>query len=321
MASWVVARLDARDEPEYSALVAASPASPLFHTLRFRDALVAQGMGEAVYWVARREGRLEAALPAFVRRTARGAILNSLPFVQSPGGIIGDARAGPALLEAMFAHCAANAVNVACVVGSPYLDWADFPRTPDFQMTRTTHLLDLSLPFAPRSSTQWTVRKVARLCPRLREDLPEVAWRLYADSMARLNVRPHPLALLAAAGARFVWAELDGRPVSSLILLQHHQILDYYCVGNSEEGRRLQVGSWLCQQELDRARAAGVRWWNWGVSPSPAVHDFKKRWGGQDRSYHIRGWHTGDLSELRRLNPAGLAAEFPYYFVLPYDQS
>jgi hypothetical protein len=328
MTSWEVARLEGEDEPAYEALVAGGP---LFHTLRFRDALAAHAIGEPVYWVGRRQGRVGAALPAFVRRGGRGAVLNSLPFVQSPGGVIGAgdrAEVAPLLIGAMLEHCARQAIDVACVIGNPYRpiedDEALFPRRPDFKLVRTTHVLDLGAPFAPRPSTQWTVRKVERLGPQHRvaagEAEARVAWQLYAASMEGLGVRPHPFSLLAAAGARFVWAEVDGRPLSSLILLEHGQISDYYCVGNSEEGRRLQVGSWLCQRELDRARAAGVRLWNWGVSPSPAVHDFKKRWGGRDRAYAIWGWCLGDVSAWQRLTPAALAAEFPHYFVLPYDR-
>jgi hypothetical protein len=325
MASWDVGRLEPGDEPGYQALAAAGP---LFHSLRFRDALVAHGVGEAVYWVARRGGRVAAALPAFVRRADLGAVLNSLPFVQSPGGVIGDRQAAPLLVAAMLDHCARAAIDVACIVGNPYRHAADdeseFPRPPDFKLVRTTHVLDLQAPFEPRPSTQWTVRKVERLGPRHRvaasEDEARLCWQLYADSMERLGVRPHPFSLLAAAGARFVWAELEGRPVSSLILLEQGQICDYYCVGNSEEGRRLQVGSWLCQRELERARSAGVRHWNWGVSPSPAVHDFKKRWGGQDRPYAIWGFCLRDVSAWERLTPAELAAAFPSYFVLPYDR-
>jgi hypothetical protein len=82
----------------------------------------------------------------------------------------------------------------------------------------------------------------------------------------------------------------------------------------------LQTASWLCQREIEAARARGQRWWNWGVSPSPAVHDFKKRWGGEDRPYAISVFCPGDVSAWQRATPAALAAEFPAYFVLPYDR-
>jgi hypothetical protein len=108
--------------------------------------------------------------------------------------------------------------------------------------------------------------------------------------------------------------------VSALVLLVHGVVVEYHSVGNSETGRRLQTNTWLCHHELEWARAQGLRWWHWGVSPSPAVHDFKKRWGGQDLPYPVWGWCTGDVDPWRALRPRDLAAMFPSYFVLPYDQ-
>jgi Acetyltransferase (GNAT) domain len=343
MSSWAVAPLTADGEPAYAALVAGAPASPLSHTLAWRQALRQLALGDPIYWLALRDGRPRAALPAFVRRSARGAVLNSLPFVQSTGGVIsaGDATAGERaeavslLVATMLAHCRDAGVDIACLIGSPYRgdeDAAAFPRPPDFRMVRITNVLDLAAPVRPRPSTQWTVRKAERFAPRHRVaatlDEARAVYELYAASMQRLGLATHPFALFQSlratdggpAGARFVWAEVAGEAVSALILLVHGQVVDYYCAGTNETGRRLQTTSWLCQQELAAARARGQRWWNWGVSPSPAVHDFKKRWGGQDRAYPIWGFCLGELSAWHRLAPATLAAEFPAYFVLPYDR-
>jgi hypothetical protein len=334
-----VATLEAATEASYAALVARAPASPITHTLLWREVLEALGLGTPVYWLASRGGEVRAALPAFVRTGPEGAVLNSLPLVQSTGGVITgpDCSAGERaelvglLTGTMLAWAAGHDVRVACVIGSPYRGEADLPalpRPPDFRVLRTTNVLDLAAPLEPRPSILWTVRKAERLGPvhRLAATLAEAraVHELYAASMRRLEVTPHPWALfepLFRAGAgRFVWAEVGGEMVSCLILLVHREVIDYHSVGNSEAGRRLQTNSWLCHEELQRAQAAGLRWWNWGASPSAAVHDFKKRWGGRDLAYPIWGWTPGDVAPWRRLTPRQLAAAFPSYFVLPYDQ-
>jgi hypothetical protein len=335
--SWSVVPLAADQEPAFSALVARAPASPLSHTLVWRDVLSDLGLGEPHYWLALHDGEPRAALPAFVCRSSRGAVLNSLPYVQSTGGVITDSdvrrdTAVAALLEAMLAFCRDSAIDVACVIGSPLRDDRPaFPRPPDFTMTRATNLLDLHQ-LAPRSSVEWTVRKVEKLGPRHRvaETLDEVraVHEIHAAHMASLGVAPHPWQLFerlhtratADAFARFAWVELEGAPVSVTIVLVHRDVADYHSVGSTEAGRRLQAASWLCQQEIEWARERGVRWWNWGVSPTPAVHDFKKRWGGADRSYEINGWCVRDVGSWRQSSPRELAAAFPSYFVLPYDQ-
>ena len=367
---WTVETMDGATESLYAALVAAAPASPITHTLLWRDVLRGLDLGQPVYWLCRRDGRLRAALPAFVRRSPSGAVLNSLPLVQSVGGVItapdatADERAAAVgeLLGAMLAWSAANDVRVACVVGGPYRALADlpaFPRLPDFQLVRSTNALDLTRPFTPRPSITWTIAKADRQHPTHHVAQTPAQARavhdLYAASMQRLGVAPQPWELFdllprvrageagrgpllprvrageAGRGrpltsdppsphARFVWAEVAGEMVSSLILLVHNEVLEYHSVGNSEAGRRLQTNTWLCARELEWARAQGIRWWHWGVSPSPAVHDFKKRWGGQDLPFPVWGWLTGPVDHWRALTPRELAASFPSYFVLPYDQ-
>jgi hypothetical protein len=337
--SWSVVPLAAEQEEAYRALVAAAPGSPLSHTLVWRDVLADLELGEPRYWLALRAGEPRAALPAFVRRSEEGAVLNSLPFVQSTGGVITAANASAAeraeavaaLLEAMLAFCQREGVHVACLINSPLRDdRAAFPRPPDFAMRRTTNYLDLAA-FAPRPSVEWTVRKVERLGPRHRvaETAAEVraVYDVYAAHMAALGVTPHPLRLFEGLHARattdafprFSWVEVEGVPVSVTVLLVHREVADYHSVGSTEAGRRLQASSWLCQQEIGWARERGVRWWNWGVSPTAAVHDFKKRWGGEDRWYEVSGWCLGDVGAWRRRSPPELAAAFPSYFVLPYE--
>jgi hypothetical protein len=357
---WSVETMDRAGEPAYAALVAGAPASPITHSLLWRDVLGGLGLGEPIYWLARRQGQVRAALPAFVRRSPGGAVLNSLPLVQSVGGVITAAGAGAeeragavgALLAAMLEWSAARDVRVACVVGGPYRGEADvpaFPRRPDFRMLRSTNALDLTRPLEPRASITWTVRKAEGFSPvhRVARTAAEAraVYDLHAASMSRLGLRPQPWELFSAllpgqagedrsgrpsqedpppasapAQARFVWAEVAGEMVSALILLVHGEVVEYHSVGNSDAGRRLQTNTWLCHRELEWARAQGLRWWHWGVSPSPAVHDFKKRWGGQDLPFPIWGWYTGDVAAWRALTAPELAATFPSYFVLPYDQ-
>jgi hypothetical protein len=335
---WSVETMDGASQPAYAALVASAPASPISHTLLWRDLLVGLGVGEPVYWLARRQGRVRAALPAFVRRSPQGAVLNSLPLVQSVGGVITAADADPgeraeavqALLAAMLVWSAAHDVRAACVVGGPYRGETDvpaFPRPSDFRMLRTTNAIDLTRPLAPRPSITRTIRKADGLHPTHHlartPDEARAVYDLHAASMQRLGATAQPWALferLFGEQARFVWAEVAGEMASALILLVHGQVVEYHSVGNSETGRRLQTNTWLCHRELEFARAQGRRWWHWGVSPSPAVHDFKKRWGGQDLPFPIWGWCTGAVTAWRALTPRALAAMFPSYFVLPYDQ-
>ena len=62
-----------------------------------------------------------------------------------------------------------------------------------------------------------------------------------------------------------------------------------------------------------------MRWWNWMASPNPSVYDFKKRWGGADREYSIRGWILDGGGSLLGLGASRLRALFPGFYVAPYE--
>jgi hypothetical protein len=339
--AWEVRTLSAPDEAAYAGLVAHSTLSPITHTLAWRNVLTAQQLGEPVYWLAYRDGQLRGALPAFVRRTGDGAILNSLPFIQSTGGVIHAANAAPperravtrVLAEALLSWCRQQGVDIACVIGSAFAPEQEdgWPRAADFTIRRAVRALDLSQPPDYAPSVQGSIKKAERFRPRMREanTVAEacLVHGLYADHMRGLGIEPlgwdfFGCALAEAGGqrwVRFLWAEVGGEPAAGLILMWHGRVVDYYSVGNTALGRTTQAGSWLCDQQIRAARAAGMRWWNWMASPNQNVYDFKKRWGGRDHEYAIQGWILNARAPWRQLSPAALRAEFPGYFVLPYQ--
>lgn len=325
------------DEADYAALVARASASPLSHTLAYRDVLSACGLGQPLYLLARQRQRLQGALPAFVKRSPLGAVLNSLPLVQSAGAVVlcpeltevERVPVATALYQAMIGWAQAQAVNVCVVVGTPYVHDIAPPIPPDFSLARTTHLLDLRLPLRVHHAAKEALRRANKVSPshHVATSKPQakLVWSLYAQNMERLGVPPRAWAFyeqlydLAPQDTRFVWAELRGEPVSGLVLLRHRDVVDYHAVGNTPLGRQHQISAWLCVQELTHAQAQGALWWNWGVSPTSAVAAFKRSFGAFDQTYPIWGWLTGNVEPWRALPPAALAKHFPDHFVLPYD--
>ncbi len=329
--------MQAHDEADYAALVDRALASPASHTLAYRDVLSACGLGQPHYLLARQGERLQGALPAFVKRSPIGGVLNSLPLVQSAGGAVfcpdlTAAERGPvatSLYQAMIDWAKAQAVNVCVVIGTPYPHEGAEPIAPDFSLARTTHLLDLRLPLRPHHAAKEALRKASKVSPshHVATSKPQAkqVWSLYAQNMERLGVVPRAwpfyeqLYERAPSCARFVWAEVGNEPVCGLVLLRHRDVVDYHSVGNTPQGRKHQISTWLCVQELMHAQAEGALWWNWGVSPTAAVAAFKRSFGGFDQSYPIWGWLTGNVEAWRALSPAALAKHFPDHFVLPYD--
>jgi hypothetical protein len=299
-------------------------------------------MGEPIYWLAFENSQLLGALPAFVRRAATGAVLNSLPFVQSTGGIISGcdvsryerARLVKALIETMLDWCRMHEVQIACVVGSAFVGQEDegaFPIEPDFRMDRVTRTIDLTQPLHFRPSVRNHIKQAQKFNPVLRQatslEQARYVYEIYAKNMRRMDIEPHDwivyerlYKLTADKGwTRFSWVEVDGESAAGLISIWRGGIVDYYSVGSTDFGRSIQAVSWLCEQLINEAMTTGARWWNWMASPNKQVYDFKKAWGGMDRQYSVWVWCLGDITSWLRLSPVELSESFPGYFVLPYD--
>ncbi|MHC4692177.1 MAG: GNAT family N-acetyltransferase [Planctomycetota bacterium] len=329
-------------EGEYGDLIARSPASPLSHTLVWRDVLLELDMGEPIYWLAYEDSQLLGAFPAFVRRAAPGAVLNSLPFVQSTGGIISNcevsrnkrAKLVETIVEAMLDWCRMHDVQIACVIGSAFFGQEDdttFPIEPDFRMDRVIRTIDLTQPLHFRPSVRNHIKQARKFNPVLKQatslEQARHVYEIYAENMRRMDIEPHDwimyerlYKLTSDKGwTRFSWAEVDGKSAAGLISIWHGGIVDYFSVGCTEFGRRIQAVSWLCEQLINEAVTNCARWWNWMASPNRQVYDFKKAWGGMDRTYPIWLWCLDSITSFRRFSPVELSAQFPGYFVLPYD--
>lgn len=326
------------EEVAYAALIMRSSTSPFTHTLAYRNVLLASGVGEACYFVARNGNNVIAALPMFVKRSSVGTVMNSLPLVQSAGGVIvaddatDDERNDleTKLLDCALNYAAQNHVAVCVFIGTPNQTFAKpTNRIADFAIDRATGALDLRQPLALHHGVREGVRKANLFSPvkhvAQTEEEALMVWQLYAHSMQRMNVQARPWLLYerlrryGGESVRFVWSSIEGEPTTGFVLLCNNGVVDYHCVGNTELGRKCQTNSWLCLQELQWAQSRGLRLWNWGASPTAEVGTFKQRFGGLEQTYPLRGYCTEDVASLRKLSTAQLAKHFPEYFVLPYS--
>lgn len=331
--------LSSETEELYNRLILSAPGACVSHTLAWRDLLQEIGMGTPQYWILRSHGEAIAALPAFVKHTTLGGVLNSLPLAQSTGGLLWHSRlnatavsaAHTMLLQALLSWCSSHEIDVACLVDSAFVSTPlATVRAPDFEFSRTIQALDLQQPVRVRPSTQGAIEKAARLGSSMRiATTPaevDLVHAMYAETLTRAGASPLPLAafrtmfdLLDRPGyARFAWSEIAGVPAAGLLTTQFGGIVDYYACGATNSGREAQANSWLTWQQIQAAREE-ASWWNWMASPSDGVFRFKKRWGSTEKQYSIRLWLTGAAARLKRSNPAELADVFPGYFVLPYQ--
>lgn len=115
-------------------------------------------------------------------------------------------------------------------------------------------------------------------------------------------------------------AELDGKPVSALLLFYFNYTVEYFTPCTLDDYRNLQPSSLLIYEAMKDAIEGGFRYWNWGGTwaSQTGVYDFKKKWGAINKEYH---YHTRLLNkELLSLTSYEINQAYPNFYTLPYDK-
>lgn len=157
----------------------------------------------------------------------------------------------------------------------------------------------------------------------------DVVWHIYRDNCAEHGIPLKPLEhirrLFATAGRHgvFLLAEHEGDVIAGLLCFAGGGVLSYYLPCSRPQARAMQPGLLLLDRAVEIARAAECRLLNFESSPGAgdSVYRFKARCGGAPVPYRVfvKLLKTDALETYRALTPAGVAAEAPHAFVVPFD--
>ena len=336
--------LDAAGEEAYERFVSARPASLLYAGVAFRDFLRRVTGEDDRYLVAVDGGEIVGALPAFLQRDrGRGAVLNSLPFFGSMGGVVADpARAdvAGALLDgfdrlAAEAHCISRTI-----ITSPLdADVSVHERRPhtlrDARTCQITPLPDACADLGDRLLAAFddprprNIRKAIKsgvtVVERWDDDAIRFLAGVHADNIGALGGISKPLSVFLAVPECFsrdqysvFVASRDGREVAALLAFFYNGTVEYFTPAVLHDERPNQPLSLIIFEAMQRAARSGFRRWNWGGTwaSQTTLYDFKKKWGACDHPYFY--FTTVDDAVLDRTREDILAAH-PYFYVCPFD--
>jgi hypothetical protein len=114
-------------------------------------------------------------------------------------------------------------------------------------------------------------------------------------------------------------ARKDGEFAGSLLNLYHKDWVEYFTPVATDKFRSDQVLSAIIAHAMIDACVAGRRWWNWGGTwtTQAGVYHFKQGWGAIDHPYTYYG--TARAPGIITSSPAELIAQFPLFYVKPFD--
>jgi hypothetical protein len=112
----------------------------------------------------------------------------------------------------------------------------------------------------------------------------------------------------------------DSKPQAALLLKYFNKTVDYCIPVIDVEYRHSCAMNACIMTAMKDATEKGYRWWNWGGTNKetmPGVYHFKKNFGGVECQYNY--FTTLYDDNLLDIPKEELWAEYPFFFVLPYD--
>jgi hypothetical protein len=325
-----VVRWSAEHEAAIDAFVAGHPQGLIYYTSPYRRYLLAVAGGECRSLVALHDGAVTGVLPLMRKDGPFGPVLNSLPFFGSNGGVLAAHAAAESALIAEYDREAAEA-TVATWIAHPFMDTAA-PRhdLTDQRIAQWTMLpADGTLPAGVEASARRNLQKAQGAGVTVRES-PEALPFLEAThraNLAAIGGRAKPAEFFSRLPLmtygrdwRLHVAEQNGEPMAALLTFEAARTVEYVMPVVVESARSLQPTAAILGAAMADAARRGFTRWNWGGTwlTQEGVYRFKKKWGAGERRY--RYFIRLNDASLRRRPAVELAAGYPWYFTLPYDQ-
>jgi hypothetical protein len=336
--------LQPTDEDAYERFVEAQAASLIYASLAFREFLRRVTNGADRYLVAFEHNDIVGVLPAFLQPDrGHGAVLNSLPFFGSIGGVLAARErddVATALLDG-FDRVAADAGCISRTIITSPLDRDEERyerRRWTFREGRNCQITALPEPGAglderllaafedprPRNIRR-AVKSGVTVSERWDDDALRFLAGVHAENIGALGGIVKPLDVFLAVAACFdrsqysvFVASRDGEDVAALLTFFFNGTVEYFTPATVHDERINQPLSLVIFEAMKSAAERGCRRWNWGGTwaTQTTLYDFKRRWGAVDHPY----WYltTVDHGVLDRTREDILAAH-PYYYVCPFD--
>jgi len=313
-----------------------------YHTPAYMNALTEVLHDNPLYLAAFFEEKVAGFLPLRWCRGILGSVINGLPFFGPNGGpvltSIGYTHAegvASALCNALQ-ELANDLEAVSVALYTPFLyDPLNLQRAfkPDRVIERFTQYLAI-----PDSPIKWPTRS-RRAVTRAQKkgclvragtvgDVKELL-EIYKENCtaAHISLKPdeyfYQIAnnLCQTGIARFTVAESGGSIVACLITIQCAKTISYNVPCSRIKDRTIQANSLLIDEAVHHAQKLGYKYWNWEASPSREhpVYEFKQNWGSLESPYYIMLRYPSGLQAFANITAQEIAASYPFYFVIPFD--
>jgi hypothetical protein len=334
----IVTPLTAELEPAYEQFLQGCEAGLLYYSLKYRAFLVDLLDATASYWVALRGDRVIGALPVMTRDGPLGAVVNSLPYFGSHGGVLGrDPEAAHGLYRCYAAASEAPGVIAATLIGNPLAPVDESLVRFDLVDERVGQIVSLEPLRGPDPGPYWSdvdgsarrnVQKAraSGITVRLDNGALDFVRTCHQANMAAVGRRSKADRFFTLIPRHFVpgtdfniyIAERFGVPIAALLLFYYNRTVEYFTPVITAAYRSLQPMALLVYSAMVDAAVHGYTRWNFGGTwpDQHSLYRFKRKWRGIDHPY--RYYTRVRDRAILVATPEELAAAYDDFYVVPY---
>ena len=342
-----VQRLDSKSENEYESFVSNVSKPLIYYSLKFRQLLRRFLDAEDIYFLARdAAGEIVGVLPAFLKKTKHGNVLNALPFYGSHGGVLTSDKSGVVhftLLEAFNNLAESNNCLTSTVITTPFDISLEFYEKYSKYTHRDSRIGQLTpLPESDDHDVPNLVMGMIHPKPRnmirkaqkagisvvREEDLSILSFiaTTHREHIESLRGIAKPLKFFNDLSKTLRYgddydiysAHYEGKLIGGLLLLRFGRTIEYFCPVTVADFRSIQPLSLIIFKAMCDAVKEGYHWWNWGGTwhTQNGVYNFKKRWGTEDYPYY---YFTRLLdSKVTSMTSSEVLEVFSHFYVIPF---
>lgn len=326
------------DEREYERFLASAPGATIYHSLLFRDLLVAILNPAVEYALARRGGTIVGVLPLMGKSGSCGTVLNSLPFFGSYGDILAiDPEARKALISWFFNRLERGDVAAATLISNPFdpnaeSNWSDTCES-DERIAQWT-----SLPIGPDcnsallgmidGSARRNIGKAekAGVSVHIDNSAFDFLEQTHRENMAAIGGTPKPPSFFTAIQRvmsqgkdyRIYVATHQNVQVGAILLFYFGEFVEYITPVTTTGCRDLQPTAALLYQAMIDAMGEGRSIWNWGGTwlRQDGVYRFKRKWGASEKRYSYATF-LRNLA-LKSMTTEDISDQYTYFYAFPF---
>lgn len=348
--------LSESNEHDYKTLFYSQPYTLLYQSLEYRNFLrLILKDSQDIYLLAYEKGHIVGALPLFIIYNKKyGNAINSLPYFGSNGSFIinpdnsNHEQIKFALYEKLRDIEETNKVISSTIITNPFSHQDNFfieNKLYTYIDERLSQFVDLrkinnndgsnaeeKFMSSFHIKTRRSIRKARKFGIDIVVDNSlqsfNSLFHLHKNNMNYIDGTYKSIDFFKAVHDTFVAnkeyilykAIYRGEVIAQLLVFYSNKTCDYFVPATKIKFRPLQPMSLMIFTAMIEAYDRRLYYWNWGGTwkSQEGVYRFKKHWGSEERSYNyfIKIFNQ----KILNLSPQELLAEYPNYYIIPFDQ-